>query len=179
VFAIQHRFDDGGEVIAWSNWQVPKDRGLYVMLTIWTALWIPAGVAVTIATACDSIAVSVVFMPIFWGGLLLALSAFLRLAAREAIRITDDCLEVRVEGVLRKGTVTYPRTAVVGLSLERYDDESVQTLNLWSQGVHRLSGRTLLAYSLSNGAKAEVYKLLQAGFQRRGWTVNDRSVTAI
>ena len=37
------------------------------------------------------------------------------------------------------------------------------------------SGRTLIAYSLSLGGKAEVYRLMRFSLERRGWEIEFRS----
>jgi hypothetical protein len=184
-FGIHSHIDPEADVITWCNWRAAKDWLPLIVITISTVFWLLFTLGLTSAAVhglltggggIAPVGVSIVILPAFWAGLLLLLATCLRLGACETIRVTDEYLEVRLEGVLRTWTTRYSRDAVRELSFEYRERETVRNLNLWSEGVHRFTGgRTLLAYWLSDGGKAQVYKLLRDSLQRRGWAIGYRT----
>jgi hypothetical protein len=165
--------DGDADVVAWSCWRAAKDRGLLAVLAVWTVLSGLFAVLATyfVATGPPSGLTGVAVLAVAWELPTIGLVALLRCATRESVRVADDHLEWHCEGILRRTHKHVPRDTVAGLTLERYEDETVWTLNLWRRNVGLLRARMLLAYTLAVGAKADVFRLLRTACERRGWAL--------
>lgn len=135
-----HHVDGDADVIGWSNRRVPKDRGVLVFLLLWTAVWTPATLFLTVMVPAALIlkdewevvaaagCCGVPFLLGFWLGEVAAVGTLAALFAREEVRVAADRVEFWLNGRCRD---TVPRDRARSLTHERYDDESGWTLNLW------------------------------------------------
>ena len=128
---IEYRNDAGADTVSWSNWRMRKQLDLYIGLTVWSLLWVPGTVGVTLLGFGHKLPLStaLIFIPILWFGVGIAALLFLRLFMNETIRVRDDMVILTLKGLGFRHTSEVRREHIKCLSLESGNDE-VETLNL-------------------------------------------------
>jgi len=167
---IDYRNDLASDTVSWSNWRMRKQAEIFIVLTLWFVIWVPATLRYTLLAVGHKlpVGVSLVFIPLFWLGVGLALLIFLRLFLHETIRVRDDRVILTLEGLGFQHTRELRREHIWRLSLETLNNE-VRTLNLFvSRGA--FGRRILLAYTVRVKEKAALYEWLKSAMERRGYS---------
>lgn len=179
-----HRVDGDADVIGWSNRRVPKDRALVAVMLFFVPFWTACTFVLTAVAVrkgwegydpFGTVILWLFFIPPFWAAEVLALRYAPTVLADEELRVSADRLDLWRNGRLRD---TAPADRFEALVLCKAEEEAVPTLSLLPKpDPSTLFGwqRRILAYWVRPAVKSELFNVLRAIFERRGWTLEYRN----
>lgn len=185
---LTHRRQPDVDTITWSNRHIPKNTLLYsgylVGLVVITpiALFLSVRliddlrpVAENVSLGRSELAISIFFVLASWGGIATISHYLVRLSWTETIKVSNEEIWLHYNGLFAPPSKRIAGSRIWCLSFERVgnerDQESRFTLNLFDID----DKRQPLAYWIRAEESYRLFLLLEAIFNRRGWSVQSRS----